>query len=67
MNMALIGYTPGGSPIFYNCGDGFKRKKSQPRYRCCSCHHRTTKNQAKKNGGKCHQCKDWLRAFKPKD
>lgn len=35
--------------------------KQQPRYKCSACKHRTTRNQAKKNGGFCFACKAPLR------
>jgi hypothetical protein len=54
--MALIGYTPGGSPIFFGGSRGPKPNKNV-RFRCKSCDHKTTKNQLKANGGKCWHCK----------
>lgn len=55
----LVGHTPGDSPIFSDYGDKPRRKtKRNKNYRIkCSCGARTTKNQAKLNGGLCHQCK----------
>lgn len=32
------------------------RIKIKPLWSCSACHHRTTQNQARRNGGKCHQC-----------
>jgi hypothetical protein len=55
--MSLIGYTPGGSPIFFNGPKTRNSVKSQKLFGCEKCKHKTTKNQLKKNGGKCHQCK----------
>lgn len=39
-----------------------KRKASKPLYKCTICTHRTTRNQAKRNGGYCFHCKSPLRA-----
>ena len=67
--MAVVGYTPGGSPIFWGNSGPKKKTKGQKntRFRCTSCNHRTTKNQAKITSGKCLYCKNWLRAFKPNE
>lgn len=51
----IIGHTAGGAPI-YMPGRRKTKKNSNHRY-SCSCGHKTTKNQLKANGGKCHACK----------
>ena len=40
------------------------RKQGKPLFKCSAegCRHRTTKNQARANGGVCHFCKSPLRA-----
>lgn len=62
----IIGYTPGGSPIFFG-GPSLKKTKKRVLYKCSGCNNRATKNQAKSAGGKCFHCGSWLRAFKPND
>ncbi len=40
-----------------------KQKAKNARYRCSTCSHKTTWNQANRNGGKCMNCKEPLRAI----
>lgn len=56
--MSLIGYTSGGSPIFFG---GSKKpsgnNKGKVLYGCTkNSRHRLTKNQAAKNGYMCNHC-----------
>lgn len=56
--MPLIGYTPCGSPIFFGASSPKRGgKHKNPRYGCKACGAKTTKNQRKSNGNRCHQCK----------
>lgn len=57
--MTLIGYTPGGSPIFFGARETRRpmRRCKNPRTKCQQCGHSTTRNQRKRNGNRCHQCK----------
>ena len=58
-NMALIGYTNGGSPIFFNGTKSSQPSKvrsgGRPRYRC-RCGQRNTARQVKAKGGHCPHC-----------
>jgi hypothetical protein len=60
-----IGYTPGGSPIFFGGVRLTVKKNKNKRYKCSDdgCPHSTTKNQAKKNGGVCFFCKAHLKGL----
>lgn len=62
----IVGYTPGGSPIIVSGPDRPRRKsKGDKNVRIgCPCGAKTTRNQARINGGLCHQCKQPLRALK---
>jgi len=64
--MSIIGYTPGGNPIFF--GPFNKPRKTtksdkNTRFSCqnTDCNHKTTKNQAAKNGDVCFSCKSQLK------
>lgn len=53
----MVGYTSGGSPIFYSIGKTKKKKRNNKVFKCKLCNHGTTKNQLKLNGGHCQKCK----------
>lgn len=56
----MIGYTRGGSPIFFESAPRPKNRTTgqrNKRFACKACPAKTTKNQLKLNGGVCHACK----------
>lgn len=64
----MMGYTPGGSPIFSGSFSTKRRKSGQPLFACSvDPQHKTTKNQAKMNGGVCVHCKSFLADSFPKE
>ena len=66
--MSLMGYTPGGSPIFSgNFGSSKRASGSSKKLYICSVDpkHKATKNQAKSSGGFCMHCGSWLQEYKP--
>jgi hypothetical protein len=56
--MTLVGYTRGGSPVFFNKTGRNKQgsPNKNPRYKC-ACGHRTTRKQREVNGNRCFSCK----------
>jgi hypothetical protein len=63
--MALIGYTHGGSPIYFSTPSGGKRQRKNPRFKCShDCGAKTTLNQRRINGNLCHRCR---KPFKHRD
>lgn len=58
----MVGYTPGGSPIFHNVPGKTRANKSRVLYECSNDpRHKLTKNQARSNGYNCSHCQHPLK------